>query len=188
MYRKYKCEIFNCEMGGVVSNTIGESINLKQYKINDIEKIYIEEIKVIQDIIKRMANNSFLLKGWAVTVVVITIALKLDVKNNTQPWLAIIPLIAFWYLDAYYLQQEKLFRELHNWVRENRLFTADNLFDLGTDRFKQKVSSPFCLMWSVSLIGFYGSITVLTTIYLLLNNGLIPAGVKFWLESFCMLG
>ena len=82
-----------------------------------IEKFFIEELKIIQDIIKRMAFNSFMLKGWAVTLIVATLLLKGD---KYQVLIAFIPLVIFWFLDAYFLQQERLYRELYKWVVVNR--------------------------------------------------------------------
>ena len=41
-----------------------------------LEKFFIEELKIIQDIIKRMALNSFMIKGWAITLVIVTLLLK----------------------------------------------------------------------------------------------------------------
>ena len=70
----------------------------------EIEKFFVEELKIIQDIIKRMALNSFLIKGWAITLVVATLLLK---GNKYQVLIAFIPLLVFWFLDAYFLWQEK---------------------------------------------------------------------------------
>jgi hypothetical protein len=77
----------------------------------DKEKILIEEIKVVQDIIKRMASNSFSVKTWTITLVVATLLFK---GTNNHIFIAFIPLFAFWFLDSYYLQQERLFRQVHN--------------------------------------------------------------------------
>ena len=89
-----------------------------------IEKFFVEELKLIQDIIKRMAFNSFMIKGWAVTLVVVTLLLKGD---KFQVLIAFIPLGVFWFLDAYFLQQERLYRELYKWVVANRLKTEEHL-------------------------------------------------------------
>lgn len=35
----------------------------------DNEKILLKEIDLAQDVIKRMANNSFIIKGWTITLV-----------------------------------------------------------------------------------------------------------------------
>lgn len=72
----------------------------------------IKRQEILQSIIARMAQNSFTIKGWAVTVITALLAFS---SKDTDRWLAICalyPVVAFWGLDAYYLMQERLFREL----------------------------------------------------------------------------
>ena len=123
-----------------------------------------KEIDIIQGIISRMARNSFLIKGWTVTLVVVSLLLK---GNTTHTTLAFIPLLTFWFLDSYYLQQERLFRQLYQWIITNRPDSFENLFDMNTDRFDSEVQSKLRIMFSVTLGWFYGSIIVLVTVYLL---------------------
>jgi len=127
-----------------------------------LEKFFIEEIKIIQDIIKRMAFNSFMIKGWAITLVVVTLLLK---GNKYQVLIAFIPLLVFWFLDAYFLWQEKMYRELYKWVVKNRLITDEYLFDMNAYRFKDKVQSRLSIMFSITLGWFYGCIAILIVIY-----------------------
>jgi CHASE2 domain-containing sensor protein len=55
---------------------------LRKKKMADIEnkeilkEYMLKEIEIIQDIIKRMASNSFMMKGWAITLVVVTLLLR----------------------------------------------------------------------------------------------------------------
>ncbi len=129
------------------------------------EKLMIEELKIIQDIIKRMAFNSFLIKGWAITLVVATLLLK---GGSFQAFIAFIPLLVFWYLDAYFLWLERLYRRLYNWVRENRLKTDEYLFDMDYRRFIKDEQSKIRIMFSITLGWFYGSIFILTLLYVLI--------------------
>ncbi|KFD42366.1 hypothetical protein DK28_0207920 [Peptococcaceae bacterium SCADC1_2_3] len=126
------------------------------------ERFFIEELKIIQDIIKRMAFDSFMIKGWAITLVIITLLLK---GGSFQVFISFIPLLVFWYLDAYFLWQERMYRELYNWVVKNRLKTEDFLFDLNAYRFKDKVQGKLRIMFSITLGWFYGSIAVLILVY-----------------------
>lgn len=130
-----------------------------------IDNFFVEELKIIQDIIKRMAFNSFMIKGWAVTLVVITLLLK---GNRYQVLIAFIPLLVFWFLDAYFLQQERLYRELYKWVVANRLKTDEHLFDMNAYRFKEYVQSKMRIMFSITLGWFYGSVGILTAVYALI--------------------
>ncbi len=131
-----------------------EKANLKDYML--------KEIDLIQNIIKRMAFNSFMIKGWAVTLVVITLLLK---GTTYQVLIAFIPLLMFWFLDAYFLWQERMYRKLYNWVISNRLKTEEYLFNMNAYRFKNDVQSRFRIMFSITLGWFYGTIAVLIIIY-----------------------
>lgn len=72
----------------------------------DINKIMLKEIDLVQDIIKRMANNSFLIKGWTITLVVGTFLFKAE-KLWHGGLISLIPLISFWALDAFFLRTKK---------------------------------------------------------------------------------
>jgi len=128
----------------------------------DLKEYMLKEIEIIQDIIKRMAFNSFMIKGLAITLVVVTLLLK---GTRFQVLIAFIPLLVFWFLDAYFLWQERMYRELYNWVISNRLKTDEHLFDMNAYRFKDNVQSKFRIMFSITLGWFYGSIAVLVIIY-----------------------
>ncbi|MFZ8846758.1 MAG: hypothetical protein ACO2O6_06145 [Candidatus Hydrothermia bacterium] len=128
----------------------------------DIKDFMIKELEIIQGIINRMAYNSFIIKGWTITLVVATLLLKGD-KYNT--FIAFIPIVVFWFLDAYFLRLERLYRRLYNWVKDNRLKTQDFLFDLNYKRFEREEQSIPRIMFSITLVWFYGSLFGLTLIY-----------------------
>ncbi len=135
----------------------------------DLKEYMLKEVDLIQNIIKRMASNSFLIKGWTITLVIATLLLKDD---NRKILVAYIPLISFWYLDSYFLRQERLYRKLYNWVIKYRLETKECLLDMNAYRFSSEVSSEFRIMFSKTLLCFYGSIFVILTvlvIYLSIN-------------------
>jgi len=138
-----------------------------------------KEIDLIQGVITRMANNSFLLKGWMITIIVGVLALTKDtLVTNDVSYLSIIlllPLLVFWYLDAFFLHKEKCYRELYNWVIENRLKETPNkelLYSLNYTRFEDKVDSIFKIMRSDTLKVFYGFTALILigiTIYNIIN-------------------
>ena len=131
---------------------------------NERKEYLFKEVDVIQDTIKRMASNSFLMKGWTVTLVVATLLLR---GARSQVFLAFVPLIAFWYLDAFYLRQERLFRKLYEWVIQNRLKSDEHLLDMRTERFNHEVDSVQRIMISVSILPFYGTIAIVLVLYVL---------------------
>ena len=76
----------------------------------------IKFLEMIQNVITRMASNSFMLKGWAVTLVAGTFALSAKEANHLFFLVAYIPIILFWFLDSYYLQMERKYRALYTVV------------------------------------------------------------------------
>ena len=84
-----------------------------------------KEIDLIQGVINRMASNSFILKGWLISLIAVVLALS---KDSLFSFNAIFvcsilcfPILVFWYLDAFYLHKEKCYRELYEWVIKNRM-------------------------------------------------------------------
>jgi hypothetical protein len=132
---------------------------------HDPDDYLFKEIDIIQDIIKRMAQNSFSIKTWTVTLVVATLILK---GGQEKIYLAFIPLIIFWFLDSYFLHQERLYRKLYDWVCKNRRNTEDRLFDMNAYRFKHEVQSKLRIMFSITLFPFYGGIGFLVITYALI--------------------
>lgn len=76
----------------------------------------IRHLEMIQGVINRMASNSFMLKGWAVTLVAGVFALAGKDTDKLYFLVAYIPIIIFWGLDSFYLLQERLYRELYKKV------------------------------------------------------------------------
>ena len=117
-----------------------------------------KEIDLIQACISRMAHNSFLLKGWAVSLVAVILAID---KQSSQPdilgAITLIPLLCFWILDAFFLQAEKRFREMYKWVLHARPSGDYSfLYDLNPHRFKKETDSLVKVLFSVTLAFFYG--------------------------------
>jgi len=69
---------------------------------------------LIQGAISRMAANSFLLKGWDVTLTAAILGLAAKDAKAGIALVALVPVLAFWGLDAYYLTLERKFRALWN--------------------------------------------------------------------------
>lgn len=74
-----------------------------------------KHLEFIQAIISRLAGNSFQMKGWSVALA--TAAVGFSAARDSTPTLAVlavVPALAFWFLDAYYLALEGLYRHLYN--------------------------------------------------------------------------
>lgn len=114
----------------------------------------------IQSAITRMASNSFYLKGWNITVITAIVTLSFKESDWRIYSCALVLNIVFWFLDAYYLRQEKLFRELYNKVSK---VSDDSLIDfsMNTSEFEDKVSSiPYLMMKNTSIIPLYLSVLI----------------------------
>lgn len=77
----------------------------------------IRHLEMVQGVINRMAGNSFFLKGWMVTLVTAFFSLSDKDENTVYFLLVYIPIFIFWILDAYYLRQERLYRNLYDLIR-----------------------------------------------------------------------
>ena len=125
--------------------------------------VMISEGNIIQGIIKRKSNHSFLIKGWTVSLIVATLILQ---GQKPHVLISFIPLLAFWFLDAHYVQRIKRYKNLYKWNIEHRLDTEEYMFDINiNDRFGKTVPSRPELMFSEKLIWFYGALFVLTAVY-----------------------
>lgn len=124
-------------------------------KHKEPSEAYFQELEQIQTIIERQANNSFKMKGWTVTLVVAVIIFR---TGDYQTLLGFLPLISFWYLDSYYLKQERNFRKLYDWVRTNRLDSNEHFFKMNPSRFSEKTDTIVEIMKSKTQLYFYGII------------------------------
>ena len=79
-----------------------------------MENNKIKHLEFIQSTITRMNQNSFQIKGWMITLVSALLALYASSEKVVYILIAIVPTIVFWFLDAYYLQQERRFRGVYN--------------------------------------------------------------------------
>ncbi|WKZ71127.1 MAG: hypothetical protein QY331_07665 [Melioribacteraceae bacterium] len=98
----------------------------------------LKHLEMIQGIINRMAQNSFMLKGWSVIIIsaLFVLAAKDSVKEFV--YLGYFPAVIFWVLDSYFLWQEKLFRKLYDKVRS--ISNEDIDFSMNTKEFLTEVS------------------------------------------------
>jgi hypothetical protein len=71
-------------------------------------------LNILQGIISRMAGNSANCKTWCITLVSGLIVVIADKAKPDYAWIALIPVILFCFLDAYYLGQERTFRAVYN--------------------------------------------------------------------------
>ena len=116
-------------------------------KMNGEEKV-IRHLEIIQGVINRLGHDSFLIKGWSTAILaagVIFIA-RNEIQNEYFLLLFLFIVIGFWILDGYFLQQERLFREIYNDIR------TKETTDFAMDKNKHK-SEPKCKYTNVLFSG-----------------------------------
>ncbi|MEH7021203.1 hypothetical protein, partial [Priestia megaterium] len=120
----------------------------------------IRHLEMIQNVISRMNSNSFLLKGWTVTIVVALFAFA-NIKDMDSNFiiLAIIPTLFFWGLDAFFIYKEWLFVKLYDFVTIQD--DEDINFSMKTTPFESEVKRWKEALISKTILSFYLPITLL---------------------------
>ncbi len=117
----------------------------------DREKILVEELKILQGVINRMAQNSLECKKWTLALAVGVLSLKIEAISNSYGLCVLGVLLAcFYLLDAYYLMRERLFREQYQWLIENRLKTDARLFEVFPTHQTCQLTQLLSAMFSIS--------------------------------------
>ena len=129
----------------------------------------ITHLQLIQGVINRLAGNSFLVKGWSVSLVSALFALAATKTDELFIFLAYFPVVSFWFLDGYFLYQERLFRDLYNKVRE--LDEGEIDYSMDTREFNRGwIGATF----SNTLCLFHGAILgAVILIMVLFMNGVL---------------
>lgn len=121
-----------------------------------VEEIH-KEIDLLQASIQRMANNSFLLKGWMVSLIAVVIALAPKEENELIIAASMLfVIISFWFLDAFFLKLERIYRMRYDWVlKERPRGNREGLYCLNPNKFGKTSVSVCKIMWSRTLVWFY---------------------------------
>ena len=122
-----------------------------------------KHIDIIQSTISRMAQNSFIVKGWAVTILIGLFVFLQKNESKSNLFIYITPILFFWVLDSYYLWQERLFRKLYNKIIDD--LTSESDLSMDTSTFKENYSF-FRTLFSVSELLSYGVLLVLVILLL----------------------
>jgi hypothetical protein len=121
-----------------------------------------KHLELIQTVINRLANNSFLLKGWSITLTAGLLGLAAKEADRRFAIVAYLPLIVFWLLDAYYLRQERLYRRLYEAARTGS--AAGAIFRMDAATFSQVEPSWLATSFDPPLLLLYGCLLVVTVI------------------------
>lgn len=109
-----------------------------------------------------MGSNSFLLKGWSITLIIamLTFAISLDediFESEAEKiyllCLAGALVVVFWALDAFYLSQEKAYRDLYKEVSLKD--EGEISFSLDVKKFLNDENSWFRSLFAPVFLVFY---------------------------------
>jgi hypothetical protein len=125
----------------------------------------LKHLEFIQSAIGRMSTNSFLFKGWAITIAAALSAVAATNSRVALIAIALVSTVMFWAMDGYYLWLEHGFVSLHSQVAAKQESQID---------FSMKIDKSYafcrwfqtCFRWHLLL--FYGTIIVVDAVGVLL--------------------
>ncbi len=122
-------------------------------------------LNIIQGVVNRLSQNSFLLKGWSVVLIAALMALSAKESSLIFIYLAYFPLFAFWFLDGYFLWQERGFRKLYDKVR---MLQPDEIdYSMDVSDFTASMDGWLRAVFSKTLIAFHGVVFVSLAVVML---------------------
>lgn len=116
----------------------------------------IKHLEMTQDVIKRMASNSFQLKTWTIGILSAIVTLMDKSQANYFMPIITVPIFLFWGLDAYFLRLERLYRQLYEDVRQRQEYTDSIDFSLDYRPYERNEKTWFQVVKSRTLATFYG--------------------------------
>jgi len=125
----------------------------------------LKHLEFIQNIVKRMNANSFLIKGWCLTVVSAIFAITS--KNQELILIPYFSIPIFWGLDAYFLSQEKCFREHYNHVADLE-FNSIN-FSMDITQYKTFKNSWLKCLFSKTILPVYLTMIIIIILLMLIR-------------------
>ena len=85
-----------------------------------------KHLEFIQGVINRHNSNSFMIKGWTITIVTAILAYATNTKDANITLMALIPICMFWILDSIFLANERCFISLYNACISDNKLTVEN--------------------------------------------------------------
>jgi hypothetical protein len=137
----------------------------------------IKHLEMIQAVVARLANEAALIRGWALTVSSAFFAFAAQSYSWRVAAVGLLPVVAFWGLNAYYLRLERQYRKLHDRVCTG----AVDLFSM--DASKEEVKTWGKTLWSRPLFAFYGVILAVGAILIVAgiwNHDAAPSPGQFY--------
>lgn len=121
----------------------------------------LKHLEFIQNVISRMNYNSFLIKGWCITLIAALFALSANNSDNNFILIIYLVIPVFWLLDGFFISNEKKYRILYEVVSKTEENEID--FSMNTGNLTSKNLTWIAGVFTKTLIPFYG-ITIIATI------------------------
>ena len=116
-------------------------------EINQFRQDRREHLLMIQRTISRMSSNSFLTRGWAVTIFTGLYTLYATKQNDLLLGIIAAIVCIFWSMDSYYLGLERAFRDLYDEVRKSKSSLVDfKMQGQMKHRWLKAMTSPIFLI------------------------------------------
>jgi hypothetical protein len=135
--------------------------------ISQIDPGRLKHLEMLQAVITRMASNSFLVKGWSLTL--FSAILVAGAKESSSVlWIAIVPVVSFWILDGFFLRQERLYRGLYDHIRSQPLDSPTD-FSMSTHETVGVASWPIMIFSKTSFLFHFPLLLVLGIVFYFLT-------------------
>ena len=127
----------------------------------DYDANQIKHLEMIQAVIARLAQNSSLIKGWALTLSAAFYGFAISEDCSGLALAGLLPTVIFYGLDVYYLQAERLFRVLFEQVRQHDEKVEPFLMGATSPEFRKRMAAAgrdvqwWRTLGRPTLMGFY---------------------------------
>jgi len=136
----------------------------------------LKHLEFIQNTINRMSTNSFIIKGWAITLIGLIISFteiegrylfyKSTYNFPIEMVILLLVIVLFWSFNAYFLQQERRYisiytKTIEQFNRNNSLIldmNFENYFPSNSNKRIYWISSVLCFLGFIFSVLFIGEI------------------------------
>ena len=122
----------------------------------------ITHLQFIQQVITRMNTLSFQVKGWCVTLVTGLFIVGSSKQDISYVLLILVVTLIFYGLDAFYLSQERQYRDLYNDVRQQS--EEEITFNMDTISYKKGRNTWSSCLLSISTLPVYAVMLIIVCI------------------------
>ena len=127
----------------------------------------LKHLDYIQQTIGRLATVSFQIKAWNIGLVTAILAFAARDKAPVFLWAAFLPALMLWYLDSFFLRQERMFRLLYDSVRKDESPATD--FSMDTSPFATNPRTcRIRVFFSATLLTFHGTVLAVIVLAMLI--------------------